>query len=200
MNTMTKVMCGALTALFAVVGCSSSPTSTTDGGTASEGGTAQDGATVPLGTLGPAELKDNGDETLSDSKNGLDWEKAGATGAWTMSNFNRRCDKLSLGGKTGWRPPTVDELRTLIVNCPSTTIGGSCPASSTCIESGCAKGTGCTGCPKLDAGSGCYMSPLFGSCASHWAKGIVVDFDTAKVWSTIDQTNPGRLLRCVRSR
>jgi len=34
--------------------------------------------------------------------------------------------------------------------------------------------------------------------AAHWAQGIVVDFDKAAIWSTIDKTDPKRLLRCVR--
>jgi len=74
--------------------------------------------------------------------------------------------------------------------------GGACPASQSCVQTGCQNDAACDGCTKLD--QGCYMSPLFGSCASHWAKGIVVDFDKAAIWSTIDQTDPKRLLRCVR--
>lgn len=56
--------------------------------------------------------------TWSSLAQGLNWNEAVSY-----------CNTLSEGGFSNWRLPDIDELRTLIVGCPKTVTGGSCPVS-----------------------------------------------------------------------
>ena len=49
------------------------------------------------------------------------------------------CGDLKEGGHNDWRLPTIDELRTLIKNCPKTERGGSCKVSekNACLADNC---------------------------------------------------------------
>ena len=64
-----------------------------------------------------------------DSQTGLVWSSlADETMAWDAAGT--RCEsELTEGGYTDWRLPTIDELRTLIVNCPGSQAGGACVIS-----------------------------------------------------------------------
>jgi len=44
------------------------------------------------------------------------------------------CENLTDLGYYDWRLPTVNELRTLIQNCPETETGGSCTMTDECVE------------------------------------------------------------------
>ena len=57
------------------------------------------------------------------SKRGMDYAVA-----------KQYCDKLDEGGHKDWRLPNIDELRTLIKNCPKTETGGKCKVSE---KNGC---------------------------------------------------------------
>lgn len=57
-------------------------------------------------------------------------------------NFNEArnyCRKLRDGGNSDWRLPTIDELRTLIQNCPGSETAGACKVSEEegCLSSAC---------------------------------------------------------------
>ena len=58
----------------------------------------------------------------------MDWDEA--------VNY---CKNLNEGGYNDWRLPNIDELRTLIKNCPETATGGQCKVSekSGCLSSSC---------------------------------------------------------------
>ena len=56
--------------------------------------------------------KDNGNDS------GLDWEEALAY-----------CDGLEEGGYDDWHLPNIDELRSLVQNCPDSELGGACQVS-----------------------------------------------------------------------
>jgi len=63
------------------------------------------------------------DEAVLDKETGLVWEQAPATGTsdWGASCF--ACYRRTVGGRYGWRPPTVEELASLfdpsLLNLPS---------------------------------------------------------------------------------
>ncbi len=122
----------------------------------------------------------HGDGTVTDLATSLMWQKDFGgkrvfAGAWVY------CDDLSLGGYTDWRLPQIEELRTLIVGCPATTAGGSCPADSKCgpAQADCLNDS-CEGC-AVGGGlgpSGCYLPPIFDvSCEWYWA-------DTTAPWGS----------------
>ena len=58
-----------------------------------------------------------------DGSSGLAWDEALAY-----------CSDLEEGGYTDWHLPNIDELRSLIQNCPDSELGGACKASE---ENGC---------------------------------------------------------------
>jgi len=63
-----------------------------------------------------------------DSSSGLMWsDKAYYTMSWeTAVDY---CDELYRSGFSDWRVPDIDELRTLVKNCPESETGGECPIS-----------------------------------------------------------------------
>ena len=62
-----------------------------------------------------------------------------SSNAMTWSSAKQYCENLSEGGYTDWRLPNIDELRTLIKNCPKSETGGQCKVSerSRCLSSNC---------------------------------------------------------------
>ncbi len=70
---------------------------------------------VMLGTAfsaGAKQCEDNGDGTVTDSGSGLMWQQAtGGHMDWYAAMSY--CNNLSLGGHSGWRLPTKDELEGL---------------------------------------------------------------------------------------
>ena len=59
------------------------------------------------------------------------------------------CDTLTECGYSDWRLPTIDELRSLIQNCPNTEIGGPCGLTDSCHSEEC-KSDACYGCEPSD--------------------------------------------------
>jgi hypothetical protein len=49
-----------------------------------------------------------------DRETGLVWEKAPSTTPFTWIDASKHCVPLSLGGRKGWRLPTIEELASLI--------------------------------------------------------------------------------------
>ena len=69
----------------------------------------------------------------------LQWsEKAPTKMEWY--NAINYCKTLDEGGHKDWRLPNIDELKTLIQNCPKTEAGGECKVSA---ESGCLSSRTC---------------------------------------------------------
>jgi Nucleosome binding factor SPN, SPT16 subunit len=72
----------------------------------------------------------NEDENWKDPKTGLIWsEKHSIPGPATLDDLVSFCDNLVEGGFGDWKMPTIDELRTLIQNCPDTEPYGFCKIS-----------------------------------------------------------------------
>ena len=61
---------------------------------------------------------------FTDDSTGLIWTGKYIARFWTEAKTT--CTKLDEGNFDDWRLPSIDELRTLIINCPSTEFGGSC--------------------------------------------------------------------------
>ena len=77
----------------------------------------------------------------------LEWsERSGGEKNWYDAvNYCRNLDEL---GHTDWRLPNIDELRTLIQNCPKTETGGECRVSA---KNGCLAGE----CQKPESSCSC---------------------------------------------
>lgn len=66
-------------------------------------------------------------ELCTDEETGLMWSKKSGEKHWT--DANQYCENLEELGFDDWRLPTIDELRTLILECEGTVTGGACPIS-----------------------------------------------------------------------
>lgn len=127
------------------------------------------------------------------------------------------CASLDESG-TGWRIPTIGELRTLVRGCPQTVTGGSCLVTDSCLDFGSClnehgpDGGSCSGCDWRDRG--CYWpDKLVGSCLAseydgmYWSQSIpgnapsykyVINFKTGELTWTSPEHIVGQRLRCVR--
>ena len=130
----------------------------------------------------------------------LHWSKRSPK-LMTWNAADKYCEELTEGGYTDWRLPNIDELRTLIKNCPKTETGGECKVSekSGCLSSNCWQPRGSCFCEyggdysKLgDTGGLWSSSTLSGSTDGAW----YVDFENGGV----DYSNKsGNIyVRCVR--
>lgn len=63
-------------------------------------------------SIGNAELIDNGDGTVTDTKTGLIWQQA-ESGTMPWKEALTYCETLGLAGHSDWRMPTIVELQSL---------------------------------------------------------------------------------------
>ena len=81
-----------------------------------------------------------------DPDTGLTWSSVGidespnSGEAFYWDEARKYCNSLEENGLTGWRLPNIDELRTLIQNCPNTEPGGACKVSE---KNGCLSKSEC---------------------------------------------------------
>lgn len=81
-----------------------------------------------------------------DSTTGLTWSALSSSKIGINEAVNY-CSTYSEAGLSGWRLPTINELRTLIKNCKSTMPNGSCPVSEpNCLGEGCFETLSCDRC------------------------------------------------------
>ena len=121
--------------------------------------------------------------------------------AWT--NAVNYCEDLVEGGYDDWQLPTIDELRTLIQNCPDTEPGGACDLEqedhSSCYHT-CDIDGEFTGKysrigdirTALWSSSITYTDPYPQTTRSFW----VVDFTYASIWGGYENNEED--IRCVR--
>lgn len=121
--------------------------------------------------------------------------------AWT--NAVNYCENLVEGGYDDWRLPTIDELRTLIQNCPETEPGGACDLEQedhsnchyTCDIDGEFTGKySRIGDIRISLWSSSitYTGPYPPTTRSFW----VVDFAYASIWGGYENNEED--IRCVR--
>jgi hypothetical protein len=91
-------------------------------------------------------FRDNCDGTVTDTNTGWTWEKSFHWAAG-LDEAKKACADSRTGGFNTWRLPTIDELRSLILQCPATVPAGTCPvhALANCIDESC-RNDSCNGC------------------------------------------------------
>jgi hypothetical protein len=105
--------------------------------------------------------------TWTDPATKLTWQVPSAVTVMDWYEAVEYCDNLYVEGD-GWRLPSIDELRSLIRDCPATQAGGSCGVSDECLDmwecltdtcNGCEDG-GCNWPPELfyEGESNCVTS------------------------------------------
>ena len=71
-------------------------------------------------------------ETWLDPTSGLVWQLVLADEAAVWQKGHDDCASLALSGRSDWRVPNIDELRSLVRGCPATQTGGSCAITQAC--------------------------------------------------------------------
>jgi hypothetical protein len=139
-----------------------------------------------------------------DPSSGLCWEDPPPSTAMDLSEAEAYCDALSLGdyGSGSWHLPTIDELRSLIRECPATEPGGACAVTDPwCLDNDFCMNDWCDGCSSM---WGCYWpDPVSGPCSVFRSSSVggdrfgacnfVVRFTNASV-----ECGTSAHVRCVR--
>ena len=84
-----------------------------------------------------------------DSASSLIWSSKTDYKTWNQAIDY--CKDLTEGDFSDWHLPSIDELRTLIQNCPATETGGSCGINDKCLYYEC-KNDACSDCSKDSSG------------------------------------------------
>ena len=112
-----------------------------------------------------------------DSSSGLTWQGGPSAFGMVWNDANIYCANLG----SGWRLPTISELRGLIRGCSATQTGGSCGVTDSCRSDSACRDSSCQGC--ADGGgpaSGCYWpSELSGDCVTYWSSSLETDYGSA---------------------
>lgn len=137
-----------------------------------------------------------------DAATSLRWQRARAPSEMNQQDAATYCASLSLGGRTGWRLPTVNDLRTLVVGCPATIPGGSCAVvDPTCLSIMTCFSAACGGCGTDGRGAdGRYWEQgiwlgggsVFRSSSGSWTVGFLHG-SVDGTWSLAEPIN----VRCV---
>lgn len=90
------------------------------------------------------------ERVFHDVESNLDWQdppapnfyQVGCGGgyrhAWVSWQVAKEyCGNLTWAGRSGWRLPSIDELRSLVRECPATMPGGACKVSESCPSISC---------------------------------------------------------------
>ena len=99
----------------------------------------------------------------------------------TQTNALNYCNNLFLYGFNDWHLPTIDELRTLIKNCPGTETNGACAISEKNGKlSGNDYSDNCS-CEHMNNNGGYYSKIGDDDTISPWSSSIRSD-DTERAW------------------
>ena len=136
-----------------------------------------------------------------DSSTGYIWSAKAST-TYTWQNAVDYCSSYSEGGLSGWHLPTITELRTLILNCPSTMPTGSCAVKDPgCLSMSCWTSATCASCSQDSSGG----HSKFGETGYFWSSSTLSD-ETGYAWDVrfdYGYTGPSLktydyYVRCVR--
>lgn len=146
--------------------------------------------------------------TWHDSTGGLLWQvKPELDETWQGAVAH--CDSLTYCERTGWRLPTIDELRGIVDGCPALEPGGSCGVTTHCASISCVDGE--AWCQLLCEASGgpnneVYLVPgVTNGLNGDWSSTTVSD-QPQEAWSiqyrvaSLEQWDKTRTrsVRCVR--
>ncbi len=186
------------------------------GGSGNSGKTADNGSDS-VGETGSLS-GDSSDDSVNDNddidsgsciqENGRIWSEVWHSHSW-YDAFSG-CDNLTACGYSNWRLPTIDELRSLIKNCPATQTGGECGVTNNCLVYSDCRNDACSGCPsdfdnpgqysKLDIGETRETTLWSSSALDNFTDSsyhYFVDFMSGSVGMTRVDDN-GISVRCVR--
>ncbi len=128
---------------------------------------------------------DNDDASAlwTDATSGLTWQNGATVGAvaYDWQAAAGYCAGLNWGGLTGWRLPTISELRSLIRGCAGTITGGSCGVTDDCLSSQACWNALCYGCSESggSGSGGAYWPPeISGEAGAHayWSSSSLADY------------------------
>jgi hypothetical protein len=127
-----------------------------------------------------------GGDVWKDPQSGLTWQVVPTATGMNFSEAKPHCGKLSLGGYSDWRLPTINELRGLVRGCPATQNGGACGVTDSCLSRNCRKDI-CEGC-SFNGGPGkqgiYWPSDLSGEGMCYLSSTVVEDSkDIGAEWS-----------------
>lgn len=167
------------------------------GGSADAGG---GGGTCTLAAAGFSGT-DNGDGTITDATTSLMWmQSVGFPESYDEAE--NHCSDLDLGTHSDWRLPTIEEVRSLIIDCEATALGGACGVcddSCTTDETTCrADCEGCDFAAHLDALFIATAGSTWSTTAVGYTGGMMyaVDFRNASVVTLSNMGNARAF--CVR--
>lgn len=92
--------------------------------------------------------------TWTDPTTNLTWQMPTAVRVMDWYEAVDYCDNLYVEGD-GWRLPSINELRSLIRDCPATQTGGSCAVTNECLDLWECHSDACNGCED----GGCNWPP-----------------------------------------
>ena len=109
----------------------------------------------------------------------LMWQKYAQPNRMQWEGASGYCAGLDLGGHQDWRLPSIDELRSIIRDCPKTQSGGVCGVTDACTHFATCDSRACSGCARSVPSPGdCYWKgDLKGRCALFWSSTRVEDID-----------------------
>lgn len=138
-----------------------------------------------------------------DASTELCWQEPGDLRKHNHEEATAYCAALTIDGKAGWRVPSIDESRTIIIRCPANTgHEGTCAVhdDSASVD----VGPDCSGCDGIAC---TWPSQLSGTCGwLYWSSSEVADWPGQGVWivnfsfGSIGWDSPieNFLVRCVR--
>ena len=164
---------------------------------------------------GPGIVFSCANNVCSDPVTGLEWQQVATGGPMTLDDAVSHCESLELDG-TGWRLPTISELRTLVRDCESLSTWGECQVSSICDACGVAEQCLDHSCwsdeycdPDSCPDEGCYWPAEFyySRCGRYVSSSLILD-NPGYAWtilfnygrlSSVNVTYPDSRAICVRS-
>jgi len=141
-----------------------------------------------------------------DPETGLIWSKKSDPIAWLSAKLY--CENMNRGNESGWRLPTISELRTLVRNCENTMPEGPCEISDSSLDKEHRDEESCKGCTSSET----VVYSRFGDKFSLWSSSEVENVEEADVawyvnfynasinYASVSKADSQVFTRCVREK